>query len=141
MQTAYIPTNGIAYKFKVIQGPSGDHCKLNIWDTPGGNGFQNVKNFLSDVQGVIIVYAADQQSTLISVSKWINEFAGQDVQMILVGNKFDRQPEISDQYLKEIIAKHNLDHFKTSARNGNSIEEIFSAITEKIVANREGKRK
>lgn len=69
--------------------------KFQIWDTAGQEKFRSLTPmYYRSANSVIIVYDVTRQATFEDVRFWVNEIqqkGSQDVHIMIVGNKIDRQ--------------------------------------------------
>ena len=104
--------------------------RLIVWDTTGSEKFRSIsKSYYKSSAFAIIVYDISRKNTLENVINYIEDikqYNGEDIYIILVGNKKDLEKrEVSEKEGKEFAKKYGLKYFETSAKNGYNIEEIF----------------
>lgn len=67
--------------------------KLQIWDTAGQERFRTItSSYYRGAQGIIVVFDLTDRDSFDHVKQWMKEidrFAGENVNVILVGNKKD----------------------------------------------------
>ena len=75
--------------FKVNQ----DIIKLEIWDTAGQERYKSITSaYYKGSKGALIVYDITNNETFEKIEKWMGEIkekTSDDIQIIIVGNKFD----------------------------------------------------
>ncbi|OXB56769.1 hypothetical protein ASZ78_004325 [Callipepla squamata] len=93
---------GIDFKVKCIT-LNGTRVKLQIWDTAGQERFHTLStSYFRGAQGFVLVYDITNLESFQGVTSWmkdIHEKAGDDVDVILLGNKCDKEAE-------RVIPKH-----------------------------------
>jgi len=121
----------------------GENYILEILDTAGTEQFSSMRDlYMKDGQGFVLVYSITAQSTLISLEDFYKQILkvkdlspGSSVPMVVAGNKCDLE---QDREVKldeaESIARRlgNALHMQTSAKTGQNIEEVMSALVRKI---------
>jgi len=129
------PTIGAGFFSRelVIQGVN---CTLTIWDTAGQEEYRYlVPVYYRNAAIAIVVFDQTNHSTFVSVPSWIEDVqknAGQDVILVLCGNKTDIEPKMVDsEKILEIENKYGLIYIETSAITGYGISKLFEvAVTE-----------
>mmetsp|Transcript_4056 Transcript_4056/g.5973 ORF Transcript_4056/g.5973 Transcript_4056/m.5973 type:complete len:197 (-) Transcript_4056:230-820(-) len=132
-------TVGIDMRIKTIM--FGDRkVKVRIWDTAGQEQFKTItRNYYNGAHGILLVYDITEPDSFSHVRNWlkdINEYADENAEVVLVGNKADlennRKVKRSDG---RSAAETNklLGFYETSALSGAGVEEAFSALVEKAV--------
>ncbi|XP_065609824.1 ras-related protein Rab-10-like isoform X2 [Cyrtonyx montezumae] len=100
--SSYLATIGIDFKVKRIT-LNGTRVKLQIWDTAGQERFHTLStSYFRGAQGFVLVYDITNLESFQGVTSWmkdIHEKAGDDVDVILLGNKCDKEAE-------RVIPKH-----------------------------------
>ena len=112
--------------------------KAQIWDTCGQEQFRALtKTYYKKAAGAIIVYDITKKNSFDSVERWyqdIKENAGEDIVILLVGNKADlrhiRQVETS---VAATYAKSkDMAFIETSALDSTNVENAFQTIVKQI---------
>ena len=92
----FLPTIGVDFKIKNLI-ISNQTIKLNIWDTAGQERFKTITaTYYKGSQGVIVVFDITDRNTFLNVNNWLEEIkknAGNNISIILVGNKCDKEGE------------------------------------------------
>jgi small GTP-binding protein len=125
-----VMTIGVDFQTKVVQTPDG-LVKLSIWDLAGQERFQAVReNFYRGSYAAAMVYDLSNPETLGNLHKWYQELTRQlpGVGIILVGNKSDLFEAGEDERGLKVAEFIRCSYFKTSAQNGDGVEEMFSAL-------------
>ena len=102
-------TLGVEFATKVIHILE-QNFKLQIWDTAGQERYKAVtSSFYKNATGALVVFDITKKSSFNKVDLWIQELkevAGDDIHIILVGNKIDlieeRKISSEDAYEKAV---------------------------------------
>ncbi|NXY44621.1 RAB44 protein, partial [Ceuthmochares aereus] len=87
---------GVDYNVKTI---TVDNTKvaLQLWDTAGQERYRSItKQFFRKADGVIVMYDITAKDTFTTVKQWlrsIEETTGENVPVLLLGNKTDNEKE------------------------------------------------
>ncbi|XP_054597536.1 ras-related protein Rab-15 isoform X3 [Nothobranchius furzeri] len=127
--------SGVDFKMKTVE-IDGIKIRVQIWDTAGQERYQTItKQYYRRAQGIVFVYDITSNLSFQHIVKWasdVDEFAPDDVQTVLVGNKADnefRRQVTKDQGYK--LAEHyGMEFFETSASTSSNINEwhFFFAV-------------
>lgn len=129
----YISTIGVDFKIKTIN-INNKIIKLQIWDTAGQERFRTITtSYYRGAHGIIVVFDLNNIISLENIDQWfdnISKYGNENIQKILVGNKSDieRDKNISQFKLQQIINKYDLIYIETSARNNTNINNIFDEL-------------
>ena len=126
-------TVGVELGIKFIK-VKGTNTKIQIWDTAGQERYRAItSSYYKGSHGCFIVYDITNEITFNNVEKWyehVQKEAGQDISIILVGNKCDKEDErkISKEKGQEKAKNLKCAFFETSALSGTNIAEIFDEL-------------
>jgi small GTP-binding protein len=130
-----ITTIGIDFKIKNVILENNSKLKVKIWDTAGQERFRSMAfNFLKNIQGILLIYDLTDESSFISIDRWINNLENKldikNVPIILVGNKNDKEDERKISYEKGLkyAQKYNFKFFEMSAKTGENVNEAFLTL-------------
>merc|ERR1712130_1037925 len=107
--------------------------RLQLWDTAGQERFRSlIPSYIRDSSVAIVVYDITNKTSFLNTHKWIEdvrEERGDDVVIMLVGNKID----LSDhrQVTNEGEEKSNqlgVMFMETSAKSGDNIKSLFRKV-------------
>lgn len=135
----FITTIGIDFKIKHVD-IAGQRVKLQIWDTAGQERFHTITtSYFKGAHGIVLVYDVTDRDTFESISGWlrqIKEEAGEEVNVVLVGNKsdMDAQRVVSMDEGRALGEQYSMQFFETSAKNNVMIDECFLAIASETKA-------
>ncbi|XP_009695045.1 PREDICTED: ras-related protein Rab-10-like, partial [Cariama cristata] len=113
--------------------------KLQIWDTAGQERFHTLStSYFRGAQGFVLVYDITNLDSFQSITSWmkdIHEKAGDEVDVILLGNKCDKESErvVPKQKGEKLAWEHGIPFFETSAKDNVNIEDAFSVLTKEIL--------
>jgi len=102
-----------------------DRCSVNIWDTAGSEKYSTIMPLYyrnSDV--AILVFDTSDPSSILSVDTWMQIITTYTENIILVGNKMDKQEQINtDILLNDLKKKYS--YIQLSATNLESVNHLF----------------
>ena len=132
-----IPTIGIDFRMTnvVIKGKN---IKLHFWDTGGQEKYRSiVQSYYKDCAGVLVCFDLTSWQSFKKVDYWINEIksvGGQDVPLILLGNKLDlvEGRRITTKEAKCYADERGIEYFEVSAVSGVNIREAILCLVENI---------
>ncbi|KAG5479791.1 hypothetical protein LSCM4_05799 [Leishmania orientalis] len=118
---------------------------LALWDTAGQERFHALAPmYYRNADGAIIVYDVTDADTLRKVRTWAKELyavVGEgNIQLVLCGNKADAPPaerEVSEGEGATMAAELGAVHFFASAKTGQNVAEVFSAMATQILRSRD----
>jgi len=115
-----------------------------IWDTAGQERFQGLGTaFYRGSDGVIFVFDVTQKKSFTELEQWKKAFliqVGQEgndnFPMIVVANKVDLEDrrEVTQREMKDWCAKHNLQWFETSAKEGSNVDRAFEEVARLVIS-------
>ena len=114
--------------------------RLQIWDTCGESTYENLmQNFYRSALCIFIVFSLDDENSFLNLDKWMNDIKkineSESPIIILIGNKKDNLEErqISKEDIEKYCNRNEIDnYFETSAKNGESIHELFKEVIRKL---------
>ncbi|XP_037624501.1 ras and EF-hand domain-containing protein homolog isoform X1 [Sebastes umbrosus] len=121
-------TVGIDYSVKTI-AVDNSQVALQLWDTAGQERFRSItKQFFRKADGVVVMYDITAVQSFTAVRQWltsVKEGAGEDIPIMLLGNKTDK--EIERQVQKGVgdrLAKDcQMAFYECSACSGHNVVE------------------
>jgi len=142
---SYLMTIGSNFSTKTVE--LADHpqlqVKLQLWDLAGQKHFSFVRPpFYRGATGIIYVFDLTRRSSFADLLEWreeVEKVIGQKP-CLVVGNKLDLakqgQREVAEQDGEAVkFEMHAMKYFETSAKEGNSVGEIFKTLTLEILRN------
>lgn len=135
-----VPINDTAGALSAIR-----EVNLALWDTAGQERFHALAPmYYRNADGAIIVYDITDADTLRKVRTWAKELyavVGEgNIQLVLCGNKSDApavEREVTEGEGAAVAAELEAVHFFVSAKTGQNVADIFSAMATQILRNRE----
>lgn len=114
---------------------------LALWDTAGQERFHALAPmYYRNADGAIIVYDITDADTLRKVRTWAKELyavVGEgNIQLVLCGNKADvaaAEQEVAEGEGAAVAAELGAAHFFASAKTGQNVDNIFSAMATQIL--------
>ena len=108
---------------------------LQIVDTPGQmNVTSTFPQFYRGAHGAAVVFDVASWDSLGSVGHWVSmvqKKCDRDIPIIFVGNKTDCEQRVVDA--ETVKEQFNFFYIEVSAKTGENIEEMFSALTEQLM--------
>ncbi|XP_039383232.1 ras-related protein Rab-10-like isoform X1 [Mauremys reevesii] len=135
---SYIATVGIDFKVKTITF-NDTTVKLQIWDTAGQEQFHTIStSYFRGARGFILVYDITNSDSFQGITSWmkdIHEKADDEVDIVLLGNKCDKETErVIPKHRGEKLAwEYGIPFFETSATDNINIEAAFSVLVKEIL--------
>ncbi|XP_042907676.1 ras-related protein Rab-37 [Parasteatoda tepidariorum] len=133
----FISTVGIDYRNKVVNVDD-TKVKLQIWDTAGQERFRSVTHaYYRDAHALLLLYDVTNKSSFDNTRAWlgeINEYAQDDVVIMLIGNKADSNSERQVMYEdgERLAKEYGVTFMETSAKTGTNVELAFMAVAREL---------
>lgn len=130
-------TIGVEFGAKFLN-INGTQLKLQIWDTAGQESFRSItRSYYKGSCIVLLVYDMTNIDSFNSIEKWLEDIleTTNSPYTILVGNKSDllSAKVVSTDDAIKLAKKHGLTFVETSAKNSESIEDMFMTATKVIL--------
>ncbi|KAM7307041.1 hypothetical protein ISCGN_010677 [Ixodes scapularis] len=117
-----------------------DECKvkLQIWDTAGQERFRSVTHaYYRDAHALLLLYDVSNKTSFDNTRAWlgeINEYAQDDVVIMLIGNKADIQQDRQVRYEdgERLAREYGVAFMETSAKTGANVELAFMAVAREL---------
>ncbi|XP_053323432.1 ras-related protein Rab-8A-like [Spea bombifrons] len=138
---SYISTVGIDFKTKTINVDD-KTIKLQIWDTAGQERFHTLSvSYFRGAQGFVLVYDITNMVSFENTALWMRDIhmkAGEDVEVILLGNKCDKEDEreVSRERGEKLAWEFGIPFFETSATKNINVETAFLTLSKAIRSRR-----
>ncbi|XP_015270037.1 PREDICTED: ras-related protein Rab-10-like [Gekko japonicus] len=113
--------------------------KLQIWDTAGQERFRTMTtSYFRGAHGFVLVYDITNTESFQGIANWmkaIYEKVDENVEVILLGNKCDKEAEraVPKHRGEKLAWEYGIPFFETSAKNNINIEHAFSVLAQEIL--------
>lgn len=120
-----------------INGEPKKVVNLQIWDTAGQERFHNLTPlYYRNANLALVVYDVNNSLSLAKAEYWMTQLEEfPEIQVVLVGNKVDLDWKIDQEELTNLEGKYKdkiINVFKTSAKSGDGVKEMFEFITKNV---------
>ena len=140
---SYLMTIGSNFSTKTVELANHPQLqvKLQLWDLAGQKHFSFVRPpFYRGATGIIYVFDLTRRSSFADLIEWrdeVEKVIGQKPS-VLVGNKLDMARdgyrEVAEQDGESLKGEmHVMKYIETSAKQGDSVEEVFKLLTLEIL--------
>jgi len=134
-QANLMSTAGVDFRVRYLRHPDKKaKVKCQIWDTAGQERFHVItRAYYRDSHGIALVYDVTNEHSFEQISYWMNNIkshAGEEVQVVIFGNKIDMENrKITFEQGQEIAKKYNALFYETSAKDGTNVVDAFQALS------------
>ncbi|XP_023022878.1 RAS oncogene family member Rab21 [Leptinotarsa decemlineata] len=117
----------------------GNRVNLSIWDTAGQEKFHALGPiYYRSSNGAVLVYDITDEDSFQKVKSWVKELRkmlGTEISLIIVGNKSDLEKDrhVNLEEAESYAEKVKAIHYQTSAKLNQGVEEMFLALTQKML--------
>ncbi len=115
--------------------------RFQIWDTAGQERFGPVREkYYKGARGGVIVFDLANPTSFEQLNFWLAEVKRccGEIPLVLVGNKADLRPAISNEKANEFASRYNLTYVETSAKTGMNTVKPFFLLAPQILESIEG---
>ena len=136
---SYISTIGVDFKIR-SHTIDNKKVKLQIWDTAGQERFRTITIcYYRGAHGIIVVYDITDRESFDNIKQWLKEidkYAHENVNILLVGNKIDREVkrQVSYDEALELASEYKIKYVETSAKTNVNVEKAFLDLSADIKA-------
>ena len=120
--------------------------RVKIWDTAGQERYKSLtQGFFRLANGAIIVFDVSNNDSFVNLKYWVSALRNffnlnQTVfNVIIVGNKIDKEREVSQEDANNFAKENGITYFEVSAKTGEGVKESFIYIVNKWVQSKEEK--
>jgi len=109
---------------------------LLIWDIAGEKNFRDIRSvYYSGANAALIVSDASRRETLDSIIDWKDSLfkVTSKIPIVCIGNKIDLTSEFGEDDCGSIASSLDAPYFLTSAKTGESVENAFLALCNRLV--------
>ena len=131
-------TIGGTFNSKSIKCNNNKTLNLEIWDTAGQERYRCVtKMFYKEADVAILVYDITSKSSFEELKNyWVEqvlEASPKNIMLVIVANKSDLidNEQVDEEEARNYAKKVNADFFVISAKENNSVNELFKSISKK----------
>ncbi|KAL0237096.1 hypothetical protein PCE1_000493 [Barthelona sp. PCE] len=126
-------TIGAAFLFQHVPLSNGHIVKLEIWDTAGQDRYQAfTPMYYRDAQIALLVYSVESHESFENTKKRLADLRAHGVGIIaLVAAKNDLEDVVGDE-AREWAESENLLYFRTSAKSGSGVTDLFHSVAEQV---------
>ena len=70
-----LPTIGVDFNARIINGPENKKIKVHLWDTSGNKNFRSIaRSYFGGVAGAIMLYNVGYRDTFNNLPHWLDDF-------------------------------------------------------------------
>ncbi|XP_053323017.1 ras and EF-hand domain-containing protein [Spea bombifrons] len=136
-------TLGVDFQMKTLV-VDGEPTLLQLWDTAGQERFRSIaKSYFRRADGVLLLYDVTCEKSFLNVREWIDmieDATSDSIPIMMVGNKADLRPIMSDQghkcvptsYGEKLSMTYNALFCETSAKEGSNIVEAVLHLAREV---------
>ena len=132
----HIATIGVEYKDKFIIKDN-YNIRLQIWDTAGQERFHSItKNIYRNANGVAFIYDITNKESFNNIKNWIKDLqnVGNDIKGVILGNKIDleKDRDVKKEEIEELSKKYEMPFLETSAKENINVNEGFDLMINEL---------
>ena len=132
-----VSTIGIDTQKKYIKRDD-KKIELIIWDTAGEERYRSLaKNCCNQMDGIVFVFDLGAKETFKNIKIWYKNLEEmvdfKKVGVVLVGNKCDKENEISEEKILDYSNQKNMEYIAVSAKKNINVNEIFIKLLDDIM--------
>jgi len=113
----------------------GEAHMLEIYDTAGQEEFKSLRDtYIKAAEGFIVAYSINTKRSFSQAQTFVNEVKmqkGQDIPLLLIGNKCDldeKEREIQEKEGYEYAIQQSIGFMETSAKTKHNVKECFHSL-------------
>ncbi|KAK9479962.1 ras family-domain-containing protein [Lipomyces japonicus] len=131
-------TIGAAFLTQTIALDDSTTIKFEIWDTAGQERYKSLAPmYYRNANCAVVVYDITQAASLDKAKSWVKELqrqANENIIIALAGNKtdLDAKRQVETSVAEAYAQESGLLFFETSAKTGENVTELFTAIAKKL---------
>ncbi len=143
--TNYIRTIGAQFSRFDLNAKAGEKVRLFLWDIAGQDTFSFMRpTFFSGSKACIAVFDVTNEASFTSLQTWVDDihkYCGNDIPVVLFGNKSDLvKDKYSNPKLDAFLKANNvIGFYLTSAKTGTNVTQAFEAIIYELLKRVSGK--
>mmetsp|Transcript_10419 Transcript_10419/g.15688 ORF Transcript_10419/g.15688 Transcript_10419/m.15688 type:complete len:215 (-) Transcript_10419:25-669(-) len=122
----------------------GKDITLGIWDTAGAERYESMTRiYYRHAKAAIVCYDLTRKITWDKVKFWIDELLDNEPEcaIYIVGTKLDlieegeSKQQVDETFVDTLARSVNAETWKTSAKSGTNVDELFSQIAKTFMRN------
>lgn len=126
------PTVGVDFISKTLNFDNRT-IRLQLWDTAGQERFRSlIPSYIRDSSVAVVVYDVGNKNSFKNIVKWVNDVRnerGNEVLLVIVGNKIDlEEKEVTKAEGEQLAKENDAIFFEVSAKLGTNINNVFMNI-------------
>lgn len=135
---SHISTIGVDFRSKMVKQDDKE-IKLQIWDTAGQERFHTItKSYYRGADGVVLMYDITNKESFDHITDWfrdVERYGNPDAIKFIVGNKSDSgtSRRVPAPIAAKLAQSLGVRFFEISAKNDESVDEMFSSLARRIV--------
>ena len=128
---------GLDFKIKTIKIDD-KYIKLQLWDTGGQERFKTItRSYYRGSHGIIMIFDITSRNSFDNIKNWLEEINkySENISTILVGNKIDLDDKrkITYKEANEFAQMYNIKYIEVSAKNNININNIFEFLSKDLM--------
>ena len=131
-----LPTLGVDFKQKEVFH-KGQSYYLQIWDSAGQERFRSVtRTYYKKASAVILAYDCTNMQSFQNIQQWLGQMKSEvdlNAPVVLISTKNDLVEEVDSNLGKKLAKEMDVAFFKTSAKDGGGVDEMFKFILEQVL--------
>ena len=137
----YEPTIGVEYSSKIFNLEDDKKVKVTFWDCAGQERFSRVtESFFRKVTGGMLFFDVSNRESYNNVLNWVTKFKkinGNDIPLLLIGNKIDKQRVISTNDASILADDFDLKYIETSVKTKENILNALYLLIDSVYENKD----
>lgn len=126
-------TIGVEFSHKDLDG----NIKLSFWDTAGQERFQSMTgSYYRGAHAVMFVYDVSDRHSFFGLEQWWREYTvygnAQESVALLVGNKTDRERQVTEEEARAWAVQKNMCYEEVSAKLNDGISRAFDTLIRQL---------
>jgi len=109
----------------------GEDVRMMVWDTAGQEEFDTItRAYYRGAKAGIVVFSSTDRESFNNLSKWKKKLEAEcnDIAIVLVRNKIDLQPEITQSEGDQLARELGVPMLHTSVKTDTNVGEVFQSL-------------
>lgn len=120
---------------------AGKLYQVQIWDTAGQEMYRNIiPIYFKGASYAMLCFAIDDIKSFQNLESWLDEInrnADEEIGIVLVATKYDKEKQIDDDAAKRFADEHHLTLFMTSSVTGQNVSHLLEYVAMEANGRRE----